>query len=132
MYRLAVGLPTVLQTRREHAILFHEGGVSVIDDLKNPEAYGALKFPRGSHQKRIWAIIDTGPLLPEPADIFMHPGTFFVVNATSRFNLREWFGVVHFNRFFMEPWAFSEIIQAYVNPFSRSSQHTHSLQPHTL
>ena len=131
IYRLALGLPTILQTRREHAILFHRGGASILDDLENPEAYGALKFPRGSHHKRIWALIDTGPLLPEPAGVFKHPGTFFIVNVTSRSNLREWFYEVESATFFMRPWAFSEIIQAYVNPVSRRPQRAHSLQSPT-
>ena len=131
MRRLALGLPTVFQTHKGYAILFHEGGTFRFDDLDNPDTYNALKFSRraGNSQKRIWAFIDTGPLLSEPGEIFKNPETFFVVTATHRSN-PEWFGKVDYAEFFMKPWSFSEIIQVYVDQILEASK-THSLQSHT-
>jgi len=128
MRRIALGLPTILQTHKEYAILFHDGGISQLDDLDNPEAYRALKFSwrAGDHHKRIWALVDTGPLLPEPANIFKHPKTFFVVTAT-HYSDPDWIERVDFREFFMKPWSFSEIIQVYVDPLLGASK-THSLQ----
>jgi len=131
MRRLALGLPTLLQTHKDYAILFHEGGTSRLDDLDNPDAYNALKFSRraGDSHKRIWAFINTGPLLPEPGEIFKNPETFFVVTATHRSN-SKWFSKVDYTQFFMKPWSFSEIIQVYVYQILEASK-THSLQSRT-
>ena len=131
MRRLALGLPTILQTHKGYAILFHEGGTFRFDDLDNPKVYNALEFSRraGDAHKRIWAFIDTGPLLPEPGEMFKNPETFFVVTATHRSN-PEWFGKVDYAEFFMKPWSFSEIIQVYVDQIPEASK-THPLQSRT-
>jgi len=45
MLRLALGLPTGLQTDQDNAILFHEGGVSKFQHLNEPSHYEGLRFP---------------------------------------------------------------------------------------
>jgi len=129
--RLALGLPTVLQTHKDRAILFNQGKVFQLDDLNDPEAYTSLEFPHTCHHKRIWVIVDTKLSLPEPAGIFRFPGTFFVVNATFRSHFCEWSDEVDTRWFYMKPWSFSEIIQAYVDPASRNSRNSHPTGAHS-
>ena len=114
MYRLGFGFPTVLQIHRGYAILFHEGSVSQLDTLRFPSSYRALEFPE-DHRKRIWALVDMGPLLREPADIFKYYRPFFIVFAASHgSNRHEWLGKLDGPIFYMQPWSLSEVFQAYM------------------
>ena len=128
MRRLAIGLSTILQIHKDYAILFHERGVSQLNNLRLPSAYRALWFPLDVPPNRIWALVNLNPCLPEPAGIFKHPGTFFVVNATYHGSDRiEWMEGPRHLMFYMKPWSLSEVLQAYAVLASRWLA-----KPHTL
>ena len=139
MRRLARGLPTALQINNDYAILFHEGGVSEFTYLDDPLSYGALQSlsegdPKqvevdagrigGDPKRKVWALIDTNFHLLEPADIFKCSRSFFVVDVKSSPSGSDprWLNKVHVNFFYMKPWSLSEILQAYVDLASGSSQ----------
>ena len=125
MHRLVLGLPTALQIDGSYAILFHQGGVSQFRDPNDRLAYVKLGFPLGDHRKRIWALVDTNPDLSEPGKIFRHNKPFFIVDATSpRSNHLELLDQVAQKAFFMKPWSWSEILQAYVDLASGDSQNS--------
>jgi len=118
--RLALGLPTVLQIHEGYAILFHEGGTSQLSHLNHSSAYEPITPSFAYFRERIWALVDLGPLLPEPANIFKCPGTFFIVTTTSPGSGRlRWLEQVGHQYFYMKPWTLSEVLQAYVDPASR-------------
>ena len=125
MCRLALGLPTALQIDKSYAILFHEDGVFEFQDLMTCLDYNALDLHE-CPSRRIWALVDSGPRLPEPAGIFMDGILFFVVDAVSpRSKHLKWLKKLGHRRFYMEPWSLSEVIQAYVDVVPRSSHCSH-------
>jgi len=116
MCRLALGLPTALQIDSSYAILFHGRGVLELQNFKTGIDYDALNFPRRDPSRRIWALVDSNPQLLEPAGIFMHQTSFFVVDAVSSCSKHlEWLKKLGHEKFYMEPWSLSEVIQAYVD-----------------
>lgn len=126
MRRLALGLPTALQVDKGYAMLFHEGWVSELTQLQNRLPYSVLRSPSTEPCERIWALIDTSPTLLEPADIFKNSSPFFVVNATSHPGQLDWLETVDCDRFYMEPWSFTEVVLAYADPLSEISWwHSH-------
>ena len=74
--RLALLLPTALQVDSSYAILFHQGGVFELTHLCGHPEYLALSFPPNARPSRIWALVDSNPLLPEPAGIFSYFSAF--------------------------------------------------------
>lgn len=111
--RLVLGLPTALQVDKPYAILFHDKGVSEFRHLTSHPEYDALEFLPDNPSYRIWALIDSNTLLPEPAGIFVHNSCFFVVNAGSpRSKHRDWQKKIGCDFFYMNPWSLSEVIQA--------------------
>ena len=126
MHRLALRLPTALQIRKGHAILFHEGGVSQFSAPDDNLRYPGLRFEPEDRSKRIWALIDTNQSLLEPAEIFRISSSFFVVNAVSpRAQSTDWFRKSLFQNFYMNPWSVLGILQGYVDPAPRVSTHVH-------
>ena len=122
--RLALLLPTALQVDSSYAILFHQGGVFELTHLSGHPEYLALSFPPNACPSRIWAIVDSNPLLPEPAGIFSYFSAFFIVDAMlpqSPHHTR-WLSKTGHKWFYMKPWSFSEVIQAYVDLAPTSSQ----------
>jgi len=114
MRRLALRLPTALQLNASYAILFHECGVSRFPlDSLDYDDYRGLKLPPGARPGRIWALIDSNLTLPKPADVFIHNSPFSVVNAASPTsdNL-GWLEKTRYEKFYMNPWSVSEVIQA--------------------
>jgi hypothetical protein len=130
MRRLALRLPTALQIGDSYAILFHEDGVTEFTHLKNHPNYRTLRFPPHKRSSRIWVIIGSNPDLLEPAWIFRSPDApFFVVDAVSgRSDHFGWLDRISHENFYMKPWTFSEVIQAYMDFTSERSQHSHSPQ----
>lgn len=83
----------------------------------------------GDDPERIWALVDTSAVLGEPARVLTLPKTFFVVNSTSpRFEHLGWLKKVNLFYFYMKPWSFSEIIQAYADSTSGNLQNSPILQ----
>ncbi|KAF9647700.1 hypothetical protein BDM02DRAFT_3129593 [Thelephora ganbajun] len=118
MRRLALRLPTALQTTESYAILFHEGGVSPLT-LDNTVFYTRLPYP----SNRVWALVDLNPDLQEPANLFKHPTPFFVVGAISpRSGDLTWLTTINHSNFYMKSWTVSEVLQA--RPFLGTNPHT--------
>ena len=112
MRRLALRLPTGLQTDKDTVLLFHEGGVSKFQHLNNPIYYGKRTFPTSSPAGRIWVLVDSTCLF-EPAPIFCTcGGPFFVVGAVSSCQKRQyWTTKVLAEPFYMKTWPFAEALQ---------------------
>ena len=112
--RLALGLPTVLQLHPSWALLFHSGGVREFAQLDDWSAHAPLKPPPEHNPlSRIWALMDS-KYLRTPAPIFAD-GLFVVQTASPHPGRQEWAGGDRINQFYMEPWSFSEVLQAWVN-----------------
>ena len=115
---LALGLPTVLQYDSSHALLFHKDGVSALKELQDFSVYGPLSYLDLGYSGRIWALVDIDQNHPHPTGTFMYNTQFFVVSAISphsgsgRIN---WLCKQYTERFYMEPWDFSQVLQVYVN-----------------
>jgi len=108
--RLALKLPTALQIKPNHALLFHEAGVKQFQQPDEVESYEPLRSGRGP-SGRIWALVDSSWRVEEPAPVFQG-GPFFVVEATSpRPARREWIRRFEFDIFYMKPWTFTEVLQ---------------------
>jgi len=76
--------------------------------------------------RRIWALVDSSPILPKPAPIFQDESPFFVVNAVSpRSEYLDWLNKVGPRRFYMSPWSISEVLQAYVDIVSVGFKSAH-------
>jgi len=76
--------------------------------------------------RRIWALVDSSPVLPKPAPIFQDESPFFVVNAASpRSEYLDWLNKVGPRRFYMSPWSISEVLQAYVDLVSVGFKSAH-------
>ena len=130
MRRLAFKLPTALQVDHSFAILFHEGGVSEFTYLNARQRYLTLDPQSNSGRNRIWALVDSSPTFPQPANIFIRSSPFFIVEAVSpRSDHLEWLKRNHYNKFHMKPWSASEVLQAYVDQASNGLQCSHFLQP---
>ena len=114
--RLALGLPTALQVRKDHAVLFHEGGTSIFLELSDVIPYLVPFKPPPHTPGKIWALIDSNRFLPEPVEIFMRLRPFFTVEAVSPYQPGhiEWSQSFPSDCFYMRPWDLSEIIQASV------------------
>jgi hypothetical protein len=110
--RLAFRLPTALQIDRGEAILFHEGGTSIFQDLQDVVPYLALAFE--NPRSRIWVLVDSNDSLEKPAAVFCKGQPFFVVEAASRPSRFEWAKKVRSTNFYMKTWTLSELLQAYV------------------
>ena len=128
MQRLALRLPTALQLREGHAILFHKGGTSRFLDLTDDTTYAGLTSDKPSG--RIWVLVDSSQVLSEPAHLFCAGKPFFFVGAASRQSHFGWANKVGHEHFYMKTWALSEVLQACVIPL-RGVHNTHSqfLQP---
>jgi len=113
MERLALGLPTALQTERNVALLFHDGGVTKFQNLDDPIHCEGSRFPTSSPAGRIWVLVDSNQRLFEPVPIFlMRGGPFFVVEAASPCEERlDWANKVLAELFHMETWSFTEVLQ---------------------
>jgi len=109
MRRLTLKLPTVLQASEEFAILFHEGGTSKFTCPTQVDRY--LGLEHDDYSGRIWALIGSDLL---PAQCFRADNPFFVVEAASRRDRFDWASKVHHQHFYMQTWAFSEVLQMYV------------------
>jgi len=111
MRRLALGLPTALQLNGTPPLLFHERGVC---QFTHPDDQSVSALSLASPHK-IWALVDSNELITVPAHIFQVK-SFFVVEAV-RFSipLILWMDHSAPRRFFMKPWSFSEVLQAYVD-----------------
>ena len=111
--RLLLKLPTVLQFRPNHALLFYEGGVREFANLEDDSTYSKLK-PK-DRLGEIWVLVCTsGDLedLEEPAPIFTNHAFFVVHAASPGSEHHEWTHYVRTQRFYMKPWSFSEVLQA--------------------
>jgi len=114
--RLALELPTILHADDDYPILFHQGGVLKLTALTQPRLYDVLAT-EGS--KRIWVLFDANTLIPQPVGIFRHNSPCFIVQACSpRSEYHEWHKKLAPEVFYMNPWSFSEVIQAYVDTVS--------------
>ena len=85
-----------------------------------PTEYRALYSPLDRPTRRIWALFDSTPGIPEPANILMSPSSpFFIVHAASpRSEYHGWHKKRNPRNFYMKPWSLSELIQAYVDTAS--------------
>jgi len=116
MRRLSLRLPTVLQVSSSYVILFHEGGVSELTHLDELTYYYELYSSPDNRSSRIWALVDSGPDLPEPARIIQYPTPFFVVDTMPTFSDRpKWLFRISHQCHHMKPWSALEILRAYVH-----------------
>ena len=113
MRRLALGLPTALQVRKEYAVLFHACGTAGFKNLDDAMLYLSLKFSPCS-LSRIWALVDSNSSLRDPAPIFTWSAPFFIVESVTSCERRMWAEGVASDWFYMKTWSFSEVIQASV------------------
>ncbi|KAF9648091.1 hypothetical protein BDM02DRAFT_3187371 [Thelephora ganbajun] len=112
--RLALKLPTALQIRPNHALLFCRGGVKEFSRLENRSVYHPLKSEHGP-PGRIWVLVDSNRELHEPAPAFQE-GFFFVVEVSSpRPSRHEWIRGIRSMSFYMKSWSFMEVLQAQVD-----------------
>jgi hypothetical protein len=110
--RLALKLPTALQTKPNHALLFCEEGVKAFVEPDSPGAYAKFKPKAGDFQNRIWALVDSDQQVHRPALVFQQKA-FFVVEASSPCPARhEWTDRIEPKFFYMKLWSFSEVLQA--------------------
>jgi len=127
MRRLALGLPTVLQLDNQPPLLFHEHGVCQFLASDNVLAHRTLASkPPG----QIWVLVDSNELVTVPAAVFRGQ-TFFVVAAVP-FSLSrlEWTNRLAVRHFYMKTWAFSEVLQAYVEtPLYATNTHISRSRP---
>ena len=90
--------------------------MKVFSQLRNGLVYNSL-LPKGDGGsiKRIWALVDPNQELPEPTGVFQM-GPFFVVEATPSYPSRfDWTRRDRTENFYMKPWSFEEVLQAWVN-----------------
>ena len=67
------------------------------------------------HLGRIWALVDANETLPAPAPMFRN-GPFFVVQAASpRPSRKDWTTGIRIRFFYMKLWAFTEVLQVWVD-----------------
>lgn len=130
MRRLAFKLPTVLQIRSSHAILFHKGGVSKLARNRIDPDYKPLTLLSKTPSKRIWALINSGPELLEPSSIFTHFSPFFVVHVASPHSRHlDWVNKIGHEYFYMKSWSDMEVLQAcVVHLASGGARHSHCPQ----
>lgn len=110
--RLALKLPTVLQTKPTYVLLFDEDGVKEFTKPKDQAVYNPLGSGRNG-ACRIWALVDldSAQEFLEPA-LALQKGPFFVVAATSQHHKHsDWTKKVRIANFFMKPWSFTEVLQ---------------------
>jgi hypothetical protein len=114
--RLGFGLPTALQVGPDRAILFYRGGVKGFSQLRNGAVYSSLRSEcDGWPMRRIWALVDSNREFPEPTSLFQ-TGPFFVVEATPSYHSRfDWTRKYRTEEFYMKPWSFEEVLQAWVD-----------------
>ena len=113
---LTLKLPTVLQPDPQEAVLFHEGGTSVFQNLMSLRHYLGLSFDKPF--SKIWVLVDSDVNLLQPAPVFNQGRPFFVVEAASRRHRFKWAKKVTAEYFCKKTWDFSEVLQVYVTPFS--------------
>ena len=108
--RLALKLPTALQTKPNQALLFYEKGVQEFTQLQRAPPYHTLASendPLG----RIWALVDSNQELHKPASIFQM-GPFFVIQTSSPHPTHhEWIWRIRHESFYMKLWTFAEVLQ---------------------
>jgi len=112
--RLTLSLPTALQTHPNRVMLFHKGGVVEFKHLQSWPFYSDLgPMPTvDGPPDRLWALVDSNQELLNPAQI-LGQGRFFVVHAASpHHSLQKWVKDSLTLSFYMEPWSFSEVLQA--------------------
>ncbi len=109
--RLTLRLPTALQIRPDEALLFHEGGTSIFQDLIDNGSY--LGLESANPQSKIWVLVDSNESLEKLAGVFRMGRPFFVLQVASRGDPFEWAKKVYFDRFYMKTWTLSEVLQAY-------------------
>lgn len=125
MRRLALKLPTALQICNSYAVLFHEGGISEFTHTDYHPDYDPLMRLSKHPSRRIWVLVDSGPDLLKPFDIFKLSSPFFVVDVVPhRFNHLSWLNKIGHEYFYMKPWSDSEILQACVYLASGGSRHS--------
>ncbi len=106
-------LPTALQIRPDEALLFHEGGTSIFQDLIDNGSY--LGLESANPQSKIWVLVDSNESLEKLAGVFRMGRPFFVLQvASSRAAHFDWWAKkIKFGRFYMKTWTLSEVLQAY-------------------
>ena len=113
--RLALKLPTILHIDSPYPILFHQDGVFQLMAPNQPRLYDPL-FIEGGGSRGIWVLFDENPILPQPVELFRYNSPCFIVQAGSpRSQYHEWHNRLTPEIFYMNPWSFSEVIQAYVS-----------------
>ena len=84
-------------------------------DLHSPAAYSPLGPGDDGPLGKIWALVASDWHVREPAYIFQK-GRFFVVEAAPPGpTLRRWTRKHRCEDFYIRPWSFSEVLQAYAN-----------------
>lgn len=106
--RLALKLPTALQTKPNCALLFYEHGVKEFTEIR-ASCYNQLAS--GDLLGRIWALVGSNQELHEPTSIF-RKGPFFVIQTSSPHPTScKWIWNVTHEAFYMKPWSFAEVLQ---------------------
>jgi len=114
--RLSLGLPTAFQSIPGRALLFHSQGVYELEQLTDVGPYSELGAGTSDPHGSIWVLIDSNTSLIQPGGVFTERSPFFVVEATSpRINRLEWMKKVAPEVFYMKPWTWAEVAQAYVD-----------------
>ena len=81
-------------------------------ELNSTGTYAKFKPKAGDSQNRIWALVDSGQDVHQPALVFQQTA-FFVVEASSPCPARhEWTDRIGPKFFYMKLWSFSEVLQA--------------------
>jgi len=107
--RLALELPTALQTKPNCALLFYKNGVKEFTQLQRAPCYNQLAS--SDLLGRIWALVGSNQEPHKPAPIF-RTGPFFVVQTSSPHPPScEWIWNVTHEAFYMKPWSFAEVLQ---------------------
>ena len=110
LQRLALKLPTILQTGTEDPILFYKNGVKQLGQPNSGAAYAA--FLSWDHPfRRIWALVNADEDLFEPSRA-LRTGPFFIVDSTPPHRpYFNWIINLRSKTFYMKPWSFSEVLQ---------------------
>jgi hypothetical protein len=107
---LALKLLTVLQTQDARLLLFCEEGVK---EFTRPNVLGSCYplYTEGGPANRIWALVDSIGRFDQPAPA-LQQSPFFIVQAWSPCSgADEWTKKVAYERFYMNPRSFTEVLQ---------------------
>lgn len=106
----------MFQYTPDHALLFCSQGVYEFEQLSHAGPFTGLNYNPSDPHSSIWALIDLGLDLVQPADVFVERSPFFVVEATSpRSDRLDWTGGLPPRFFYMNPWEFPEVAKAYAD-----------------